>query len=216
MTKRMWILATFAIDPDPVERLDISVSDLHDLKTATARTPIGEMAHVRSVGKNFILHEVHASVQPDGVTMIAGSLGWITVIRREAETEVLHFADERDARDYFDHAKLQWSDSYLMEVAEGPRDSVPLGPFTSIPESPSRGLEIAKAIFGIPPKITSGQRRLLTELLAGPLTLPSEHPKFGLFVGLIAMNLVDHKHDGDTTTVSINGVGRWALAAWGG
>ena len=44
---------------------------------------------------------------------------WIVVIWRETYAEVTPFETESDARDFFQRASLQWSESYLCRVVEG-------------------------------------------------------------------------------------------------
>jgi len=44
----------------------------------------------------------------------------IVVIVREGEKEVVPFEDEDEAREFFEKASLQWSDSFLCKVVKGP------------------------------------------------------------------------------------------------
>lgn len=47
---------------------------------------------------------------------------WLVVICREGVTEATPFESKSDAAAFFDRASLQWSESYLAHVVQGPRD----------------------------------------------------------------------------------------------
>jgi hypothetical protein len=47
---------------------------------------------------------------------------WLVVICREGVTEVIVFTTEKDAREHFDRASLQWSESFLARAVIAPRD----------------------------------------------------------------------------------------------
>lgn len=49
-----------------------------------------------------------------------GMYPWLVVIVREGTPTVTPFANEQDARDYFDVAAAQWSESFLCRVEIGP------------------------------------------------------------------------------------------------
>lgn len=52
------------------------------------------------------------------------STRWLVVIKRETDpSDVTPFEREEDAREFFDMASAQWTESYLCEVRHGP------GPF---------------------------------------------------------------------------------------
>lgn len=49
---------------------------------------------------------------------------WLVLISREQQVEVTVFSEESEARAYFEQAKSQWSDSYLLRAVEFPMDWV--------------------------------------------------------------------------------------------
>jgi len=54
--------------------------------------------------------------------MTERGMPWMVVIIREGVPDVTLFTEERDARDYFDRASLQWSEAFLAHAVEAPRD----------------------------------------------------------------------------------------------
>ncbi len=50
----------------------------------------------------------------------AGAVSHIVVIAREGTPEVTEFRSYVEAADYFEHASIQWTESYLALVINGP------------------------------------------------------------------------------------------------
>jgi len=50
------------------------------------------------------------------------SLPWLVVICRDGTSTLTVFTEELDAREFFDEASAQWSESFLAQAVEAPRD----------------------------------------------------------------------------------------------
>lgn len=74
----------------------------------------------------FVLGVVQAMVESalaeECPSQSKGHAPWLSVINREGAVEALPWADEASARNYFDTAQMQWSESWLCRVEVGPRD----------------------------------------------------------------------------------------------